>query len=236
MTELVAIHQPNFFPWLGYFDKILRADAFVLLDNVQFPKTGGIWTNRVKVLINGEGRWITAPVDRRYHGTRQINQMFFSNKENWRSKLLKTLVAAYHRTPYFEEAFAILNPLVCNPEENVAQYNFDSILSIAHQLGIPKERFYRASQIGVDESATEMLVSLTRSVGGTTYLCGGGSMGYQDDSVFSTAGVSLIYQNFQHPIYQQRGSQKFVPGLSIIDALMNIGKDKVYCLLASNKE
>ena len=69
---LVAIHQPNFFPWLGYFDKIRRADFFILLDDVQYPKTGaGSWSNRVKVMINGEGRWLTAPVDRSFHGTRK---------------------------------------------------------------------------------------------------------------------------------------------------------------------
>ena len=78
MIKVVAIHQPNFFPWLGYFDKIRRSDIFILLDDVQFSKTGGVWSNRVKVLINGEGRWLTAPVERNFHGTRNVNQMFFS--------------------------------------------------------------------------------------------------------------------------------------------------------------
>ena len=72
---IVAIHQPNFFPWLGFFDKIARADVFCLLDNVQFPKTGGTWINRVQLWINGKAAWATAPVDRSYSGVRRIREM-----------------------------------------------------------------------------------------------------------------------------------------------------------------
>ena len=77
MNRVVAIHQPNFFPWLGYFDKIARSDVFIFLDDVQFPKTGGVWSNRVKILIGGEARWSTAPIDRSFTGTRKICEMHF---------------------------------------------------------------------------------------------------------------------------------------------------------------
>jgi len=66
--RVVAIHQPNFLPWLGYFDKLARADTFVLLDSVQFPKRNGTWMNRVKLLVGGEPGWITVPIVRAYHG------------------------------------------------------------------------------------------------------------------------------------------------------------------------
>ena len=220
---VVVIHQPNFFPWLGYFDKIRRADVFILLDDVQFPKTGGGWSNRVKVLINGEGRWLTASVDRNFHGKRSINAMFFTSSEDWRGKLLKTLVAAYRRAPFFEEAFAVLEPLIRNPEENIARYNGTSITAIAQYLGLPVENFRWSSEFMVAEHASEMLISLTRAVGGDAYMCGGGALGYQEDAAFSAAEIVLIYQNFEHPIYPQIGSKEFVRGLSIIDALMNIG-------------
>jgi hypothetical protein len=85
MTQrLVAIHQPNFFPWLGYFDKLARADVFILLDDAQYPKTGGTWSNRVQLLINEKPAWVTVPVVRSYHGVRQIREMRIDEQRPWR--------------------------------------------------------------------------------------------------------------------------------------------------------
>jgi hypothetical protein len=221
--SLVAIHQPNFFPWLGYFDKIRQADVFMLLDDVQYPKTGGTWSNRVKVLINGEGRWLTAPVDRSFHGTRVINEMVYSGKEDWRAKVLKTLVAAYRRAPCFDEAFAVLERLVRNPEDNVAEYNVHAIVTLAGAIGLPTGSLVRSSDLPTGSTATQRLIDLTKQVGGQSYLCGGGAGGYQEDEAFAAGGLSLVYQRFVPEPYPQYGAASFVPGLSVIDGAMNLG-------------
>jgi len=231
MTDLVAIHQPNFFPWLGYFDKIRRADVFILLDDVQYQKTGGTWTNRVKVLINGEGRWLTAPVDRGFHGTRAINEMAFSDKEGWRDKVVKTIFTAYRRAPHFDEAMPVLEPLIRNPVDNVAEYNILAIETLATALGLPRGRLVRSSSLPTESAATQRLIDLTKRVGGWSYLCGGGAGGYQEDAAFSGAGLSLTYQDFAPTPYPQHGAGVFVPGLSIIDAAMNLGWSGVAGLL-----
>jgi hypothetical protein len=223
MSKIVAIHQPNFFPWLGYFDKIARADAFVILDDVQFPKTGGVWCNRVKLLLTGEPRWVTAPVDRSFQGTRLINEMAFSSNENWRSKVLKSVVSSYKRAPYFDEAYSTIEPLVQYPDNNVAEFNIHAIRTLVNALGYPVNSLIRSSSLFTDSSATARLIDLTKSVGGNSYLCGGGAGAYQQDYAFQTEGVSLVYQNFDHPEYPQFGRHDFVAGLSIIDALMNLG-------------
>src|SRR5256885_16256985 len=87
---LVAIHQPNFFPWLAYFDKIARADIFVFLDDVQYEKTGGTWSNRVRLLISGQAAWATMPIRRDYHGVRAANDMAIHNPQAWRGQQLMT--------------------------------------------------------------------------------------------------------------------------------------------------
>jgi len=232
-VTIVAIHQPNFFPWLGYFDKIARSDVFILLDHVQFPKSGGtgVWSNRVKLLIGGEARWVTAPIVRNFHGVRTIRELEFQPNNPWRGKFLKSLTANYARAPFFRETMEFFESLILNPENNLARYNDAAVIAIAKHLGLPSEKFRWSSEIGVDEQANEMLISLTRAVGGETYMCGGGAGGYQDEALFAAAGTKLLYQNFQHPVYSQVGAKEFVSGLSVVDALMNIGVDRTRPLL-----
>ena len=223
MNKLVAIHQPNFFPWLGYFDKIAKVDTFIFLDNVQFPKTGGVWCNRVKLFNSGQARWLTAAIDRNYHGIRQINEMHFLSEILWQEKLLEIIKNEYRRHPFYNEVINIIEPLLLSPEENIAEYNVYAVSELAKVLGLDTTKLRRSSAYSVIGTSNKLLCELTRAVGGNVYLCGGGAEGYQDDTFFSTQGVSLQYQNFQHPIYPQRGQTTFTPGLSVIDAAMNVG-------------
>lgn len=228
---VIAIHQPNFFPWLGYFDKVIRCDAFVVLDTVQFPKKGGTWINRVKVLMNGEARWVTAPVDRSYHGYKDIAEMRFDERQPWRENLLNTLAVCYRRAPRFSEAMSILSPLILNPQASIASYNGQAIESLLGVLGVPSSKLRLASSMPVTGASNELLIGLTRRMGGSIYMCGGGSGGYQDDTLFAQAGFTVARQDFQHPLYEQFNSTQFVPGLSIIDPLMNVGVNGLKSLL-----
>lgn len=220
---IVAIHQPNFFPWLGYFDKLARADLFIILDNVQFPKTGGSWSNRVKLLINGQAAWVTAPIVRSYHGLRLISDMEINNTTPWRDKLLKTVQMNYARTPFFVSVLPFLAELINNPTDSLGEYNLATIRALSKVLQIDPSKFILGSTLNVTGSATELLIALVKAVGGSTYLCGGGTTGYQQDELFAQASLGLIYQNFQHPLYLQNAPNGFIPGLSILDALMYCG-------------
>lgn len=232
----VAIHQPNFFPWLGYFDKIRRADVFILLDDVQFAKSGsGTWSNRVKVLINGGEHWLTAPVDRSFHGTRAINEMTFSRAGDWRERILRTIATAYRRAPYFEATFALLDPLVRNQEDNVAEYNIHALTALVGAIGFSEKALVRSSSLASESTATQRLVDLTIRAGGRRYLCGGGAGGYQEDEIFAASKISLLYQKFVTVPYRQHGAKGFVAGLSIIDAAMNLGWGGVGELLGGTR-
>lgn len=219
---VVAIHQPNFFPWEGYFNKIVRADRFVLLDDVQFPRSNkGVWSNRVKILHAGEARWMTAPVDRTFEGFRLINEMRFAATP-WRADLLRLLDAAYRKAPHFREAIALLAPLIGYEEDNVAAYNLHALRALcsAFELTTP---LLPSSGFPVDVASTDRLIALTKAVGGNVYLCGGGADGYQQDDAFRAAGVTLRYQGFTPAPYAQGATSQFVAGLSVIDMLMHLG-------------
>jgi hypothetical protein len=234
MTKVVAIHQPSFFPWLGYFDKIARCDTFVFFDDVQFPKTGGTWTNRVKVLIASEAKWLTASIDRQYHGTRRINEMTFLPNNPWRTKILKSIETEYRRHPYYAETMDILNPLLMNPENNIAEYNIHAVTALALALGLDTSKLRRSSAYPTTGSATKLLCSLTQAVGADIYLCGGGADGYQDNAIFGAHGIVLRYQRFHHPTYPQHQRMSFMPGLSIVDAAMNLGFGALGSLLRTS--
>ena len=234
MTKIVAIHQPNFFPWLGYFDKIVNSDTFIILDDVQFPKTNGNWSNRVKLFISGEGRWVTAPIKRNYQGTLTINEMNFDDSLPWRKKFLKTLETNYRKADYYNENVAFINSLINNSMSNIAEYNTANILAIVNYLGIQTTKIKRASEFNVNSVATQRLIDLVKACDAQIYLCGGGASGYQDDSLYEMNEITLKYQNYEHPIYEQKNNGEFIKGLSIIDALMNMGKDEVQSMLINN--
>ena len=234
MNRIVAIHQPNFFPWLGYFDKIACCDAFVILDDVQFSKTGGTWTNRVKLLISGEPRWITAPINRNYSGVRKISEMEFRGDQLWRGKILRTIEMNYKKAPFYVEMFSFFEVLINNPENNIAEYNSKAVLCICEELGLERDKLFWSSNLTHEGDSNELLVSLTKVVGGNTYMCGGGADGYQDDAVFVSAGIELKHLDFQHPKYPQYNAAVFQTGLSIIDAVANLGWGRTTELLGSS--
>ncbi|WBY00712.1 WbqC family protein [Ramlibacter tataouinensis] len=223
MSRVTAIHQPNFFPWLGYFDKIAQCDVFVVLDDVQYQKTGSNWSNRVKLLLAGEPRWVTAPVRRPAHGTAKIDELSWA-QEPWREKLMRSLTMNYGSARFFRETMELIEPLVRNEEPMLAAYNLRAIRAICEALGLQRS-FVLSSSFHVETASNERLISLCRHVGCDIYLTGGGAQDYQQDELFVNAGIQVRHQDFQHPRYPQAGCGDFVPGLSVIDALMNCGID-----------
>jgi WbqC-like protein family len=220
--RMVAIHQPNFFPWLGYFNKIARSDVFIVLDNVQFSKKGGTWSNRVRILLGGRPIWITLPVERSFHGVRLVREMRIADGP-WRVRLLRTVRGAYRPAPCFDEVFPVVEELLETPTDMVAELNLTVVRALTSRLGLDPDKLIVASTLGVDGAGTDLLINAVRAVCGGRYLCGGGAQGYQDDERFGPAGIELVQQTFRHPVYPQLGVAEFVPGLSIIDALMNCG-------------
>jgi len=236
MAKIVAIHQPNFFPWLGYFDKIAGSDVFVFLDDAQFPKTGGVWSNRVKLLVAGEARWVTAAIDRSYAGTRQIREMHFLSADPWRLKILKTVESSYKKHPFYLDVMHVIEPLVLDEEKNISAYNINAIKEIVKNLDLNSCKLVSASDYEITTFSNHRLCDLTIAVNGQIYMCGGGADGYQDESVFATRGLQLKFQDFDHPKYSQYRQTEFVPGLSIIDALMNLGWSHVGALLRGKND
>jgi WbqC-like protein family len=220
---LVAIHQPTFLPWLGWWDKLVRADVFVLLDDVQFPKKGGTWMNRVRMLIGGEARWVTVPVDRSFHGTRAVREMRFDTARPWRDDILRTLGSSYGRASHFAAVMPVVEEALARPTDRIAELNESAIRCLAGPLGLDTSTLVHQSDIGIAGTSNELLVALCRAVGGDAYLSGDGAGGYLSEQAFADAGLELRYQEFTAPPYPQQVDGSHEPGLSVVDALMNCG-------------
>jgi WbqC-like protein family len=220
---VVAIHQPNFLPWLGFFDKLARADVFVLLDDVQFPRTSkGTWINRVKLLVGGNEQWATVPIVRSKGSVLPINEVRIDDAQPWRKKLLRTIELNYRRAAAFDAVFPLVAELLATDAERIADFNERTIRRLAGVLGVEAQKIVRSSDLDVDGQSTDLLVELTLAVSGNGYMPGADAYRYQEDEKFASRGVVLAPQAFSHPRYPQP-VEPFVAGLSIVDALMHCG-------------
>ena len=234
VTKSVGIHQPNFLPWLGYFDKIVKSDVFLFLDDVQIPKKGSSWSNRVRVLIGGRPQWVTSPISRE-DGYQILKDVIFS-EPTWQQTIEHTFRMAYSRASHFEETMPLLQNIFSYETRNLCDWNMNSISEIFSHLSIEQPEVHRSSEFGITSSSTQRLIELIREVEGTTYLCGAGSSGYLDPNLFAESNVELRYMNFKDTQYPQLNTSEFHAGLSIMDVLMMNGRTATADLLSSVRE
>jgi hypothetical protein len=224
---IVAIHQPNYLPWLGYFAKIARADVFVFLDDVQFSK--GSFTNRVKIASGESEAWLSIPVTVRLG--MEIRNVQHAKVDVGRAHADR-LKATYRSAPHFHAVFPWLADALAAGEGALSASNAALVCQIAERLGL-KTRFVTSSALGiVADDASERLAMIVHALSpGGTYLAGGGAQKYQDDAPFLSRGLSIRPLGFSSPHYP-RDRDPFIPGLSIVDALFHIGVDGVKDLLS----
>jgi hypothetical protein len=223
---LVAIHQPQYLPWLGYLDKIDRADIFVILDNVQFKKNE--WQNRNRIRTPQGWQWLTVPVLHRFG--QRIAEVQINPAEDWAAKHLRALEMHYARAPHREPYLQGLRALYGRRWDSLAGLNLAVIRWLMEAFGIATP-LRLASAMTLREEPTDRLIDICRAVGGTRYLAGAGADGYMDVARFEASGITLERQAFRHPVYRQC-YEPFVPGLSAIDFLFACGDDALTGLRA----
>lgn len=234
----ITIHQPDFMPWIGFFNKISKADVFVVLNHVENnPRDSSFWGRRVKILANKTDFWFSIPLVKPPKGIIGIPikemEINMNEKKNFK-KSLSLIQQNYSKTPFFKDVFPIIENYFNSETENLCHRNMEFITIIMDKLKIDTEVIY-SDQLNSKSKSTEMLIEILKKTNGTTYLCGGGADGYQEDELFNEANIKLEYNNFKHPVYNQLNTDEFIPGLSIVDLLMNEGFDNAIQILNSNK-
>jgi len=224
----VTIHQPDFAPWLGFFDRLNNADIFVVLDDAQFLKNG--WHNRDKIKnTNGQPLWLTVPVLTKGRGLQKINEVKINLNGNWKDKHLKTLYYCYKDCEHFKDVYWMVEIAYASPEKSLLWFNFKLILNILEMLTNSTDKLYvyLASELGIKDKATNRLVKICQHFGADKYLSGIGAKEYLEVEKFEKAGIEVVWQQFEHPVYPQQFGE-FVPGLSALDYLFNCGPSELW--------
>jgi len=215
----LAIHQPQYLPWLGYLDKIDRAEQFIVLNTVQFKKNE--WQNRNRIRTAQGWQWLTVPVLHRFGQT--LGEVRINPSSDWQSKHLRALEVHYARAPFRDRVLRGLACVLNQQWDRLADLNLAVLRWMLDAFGI-KTPLRLASELHVREEPTDRLIDLCRAAGATHYLAGAGAAQYMDVPRFEVSGVKLVVQNFRHPVYAQC-YEPFIPGLSALDLLFMRGEE-----------
>jgi hypothetical protein len=223
---LVAIHQPNYLPWLGYLSRMACADRFVLLDHVQFERQN--YQNRTRLRMEGEPRWLSVPVERRSR-EESIAEKRIDNSlqglRHWSRVHLQTLRHAYRDAPHLQRYLPQLQALYAARYERLVDLNV-ALLEFLREAFAIRTPVVKSSALAPQGAKSELVLDICRRVGARALLVGlGGSRAYLDREAFARAGIALVFQAFEHPAYRQCGAAPFTPGLSALDLLLNCGPE-----------
>jgi hypothetical protein len=218
----LAVLQPSYLPWLGYFDQIDRVDVFVYYDDVQYDKNG--WRNRNRVKGPSGPVWLSVPVKHSGRGPQSINEVEVDG-QNWARKHIRSVEQFYAKAPYGRDYIPRLAELLSRPWIRLVDLDIAINDAIVHWLGL-EAKIVRSSSLGIAGDRNERLIRICRHFGAERYLSGNAAKVYIDPAAFAEVGISVEWQDYSHPVYQQIHGP-FVSHLSIIDLLMNAGPNSL---------
>ena len=229
--KTIAIHQPNYLPWAGYFLKMAACDVFVFHDNVQITKAGH--TRRVKIASRhsiDKSQWLTVPL-KKHSDFALIKDLEISWETDWTQKHLNQIKDSYIQCPYFDEFFPKLVDWYQEAKRftSLSEMNVFFIKQIMQELDINKE-FHFSSQLPVSGKASAYNLAITKHLNGTDYLSGLGGDKYQDEIDFVSEGLELVRMDGMAEIeflFLEKGIPKVCHSNSILELNFNIEKNKL---------
>ena len=238
MTRKICIHQPDFMPWLGFFSKVMKSDVWVILDHVENnPRDAAFWGRRVKFSLNGKADWVSIPLIKEENRLgvpireMQINMDF--SKVDYRKKNLNLIEINYKRTPYFNQIFPLVEKYFHSNECMMLTRNMQFILDI-FQLLEHQPKMIMSSSLNCRKRSNELLLEIIGKLGGKVYISGDGASNYMNTARFAEEQIKIEFNQFKPFPYKQADASEFIPGLSIVDILMNLGAEQTAFELRKN--
>lgn len=235
MSLRIAIMQPTYLPWVGYFDLMDRVDAFVLLDNVQFEKQS--WQQRNRIRTAKELEWLSLPILNSGHSGQLIVETRTSGLQ-FVAKHLKTIAMNYGRSAFFKDEFPVFEQRFKGAAASggLADLNIGLIRWLAERLGIATP-LHISSQMPCNGKRSELLVDICRHLGAGEYLSPVGSAEYlrEDRHLFDTATIQVRLHGYEHPVYRQV-YPPFMPFATALDLLFNEGPRALEILRSGRRD
>jgi len=225
----VAIMQPTYLPWIGYFDLIDQSDCFVFLDSVQFNKRSWQQRNRIK---GPEGiLWLTVSVLSKGRRDQPILDVVIDHTANFQEKHIKMITHLYSKAPFFGKYVDELSLILSRSHQFLVDLNIELIRWLCTQIGIGTQ-MVTSSSIDVEGKNVELLVEICKALEADRYLSAEGSRTYiEENNLFGPSGIDLAYHAYRHPEYRQLHGA-FVPYLSALDLLFNEGSSSLSVIRA----
>jgi len=231
MTKIAVAHQPDFMPYLGFFHRLLKADIFIIMDNVQFVKSPNGMTHRDLIKTPQGKSWITLSVEKAPQKT-IICDINLSKNTDWENKSLKKIEQNYVGARYFNEIHPYVEEMYSHSYSKLIDINMYSINMLMKIFNINIHSVLLSS-LKTSGAKNELLISALKGVGASTYLSGLGAKSYLDTNKFSESGISVVWQHYSPITYPQQ-FEGFTPNLSSIDLLYNCGIEKSRELLINS--
>jgi len=228
----VAMMQPAFLPWQGFFELIYKSDRFLILDDFQFSVQS--YHQRNRLFVNkGQVDWYTVPVQKSVSFGEALNKVRINDNAPWRVKTWKRIQQNYSKASYYSLVAPLVQEWLFKKAESLAAQNIAFIELACDILDLRRE-ILLSSQLPSATQRSERVAELLRLNTADSYYCAKGSFDYMlADGLFPLSDVTVLFQDFQPKAYPQIGSPNdFIPYLSVLDALMNISPEQTVELIA----
>ncbi len=226
----LTAHQPVYLPWLGLFHKIAISDIFCFFDVVQYQKKD--YNNRNKIKTSNGDLWLSVPVESKNHLEKNVSDILIIQND-WVKKHLKSIELNYKKTPFFDKYFVELRDvLVKNSRQSLGELNLSLLQYFINCLNIDTP-IVKASDYDFTGKGSELVLDMCIKLKADKYIFGEQGKNYANVDSFDKAGIDVYFQEYIHPVYNQRG-RNFLPYMSIIDLLFNEGSNSYDVLMHEN--
>lgn len=230
--KTIAVLQPGYLPWLGFFEQMYRCDLFVYYDDVQYDKHG--WRNRNRVRSANGPLWLTVPVRHKGLNKPLIREIEIDSANPWARKQIASIEQCYAKAPFARDYLPELRELLSRPWRWLIDLDLTLIEQMCRWLGLERQTCL-ASELGIPGERSERLLEICRRFEADRYLSGNAAQTYLDVDLFARHGVTVAWQNYHHPVYPQIHGE-FIPYLSTLDLLLNAGPESLDILAAGDRD
>ena len=222
----VAILQPGYLPWLGFFDLIIKSDKFIILDDVQY--TVRDWRARNRIKTPQGTMWLTVPIQAANARDKLITDIVIDNSQHWQTHHQKSIRSFYKGAPFYAEITDLIQDIYSTQYRYLIDADMAFIRRACDYMNIGTPIQF-SSNLKAGGNKDEKLLSLCKIAGATVYISGNAAKTYLRESIFFDEGIDVIWHDYQHPFYNQLWTNEngFISYLSVADLLFNHGKDSL---------